>query len=212
MKDMPLFTTENGIASLTLKEIPYSSKAYIRIQDSKQPELLLQECVDFCHAVGAENIYGTGHVYLSKFERHCRILRMRCSLDRFDDIETSLFPVTERTLEEFRSIYNEAMRNVPNASYLTVADGKQILEAGSGYFVHNNGQLLGIGIAKENRVDAIVSLVPGEGKIVFQTLCHALCGAYVEIEVAEENIPAMRLYEKLHFIPIEEVAVWYKIV
>ena len=212
MKDMSLFTTENGIASLTLKEIPYSAKAYIRIQDSKQPEQLLKECADFCRAVGAESIYATGHIYLENFQKHCRILRMRCSLDTIEDTNTSLFPVTEKTLEEFRIIYNKAMQNVPNASYLSDAGSKQVLEAGSGYFVHKNGQLLGIGIAKGDRVESIVSLVPGAGKIVFQTLCHALCGAYVEIEVAEENIPAMRLYEKLHFIPIEEVAVWYKIV
>ena len=31
MKDIPAFTTENGIASLILREIPYREEAYIRI-------------------------------------------------------------------------------------------------------------------------------------------------------------------------------------
>ena len=63
MKDIPLFTTEFGIASLTLNEIPYSRKAYFRIQDSAQPEQFVEECRDFCRAVGAEEIYATGHEY-----------------------------------------------------------------------------------------------------------------------------------------------------
>ena len=34
MKDFPVFTTENGVASLILKEIPYRGEAYIHLRDS----------------------------------------------------------------------------------------------------------------------------------------------------------------------------------
>jgi hypothetical protein len=34
MRDIPMFTTEYGVASLVLKEIPYQAAAYITIQDS----------------------------------------------------------------------------------------------------------------------------------------------------------------------------------
>ena len=54
MKDIDLFTTEYGIASLILKEIPYKGEAYIRLRETQQPELLLQECVRFCRRCGAE--------------------------------------------------------------------------------------------------------------------------------------------------------------
>ena len=37
MRDFPFFTTEYGVSSLVLKEIPYRSEAYIRILDA-QPE------------------------------------------------------------------------------------------------------------------------------------------------------------------------------
>ena len=67
MRDFPMFTTENGIASLILKQIPYWGSAYIRIQDSKEPEMLLAECVDFCHCAGAQKIYATGHSVLEKY-------------------------------------------------------------------------------------------------------------------------------------------------
>ena len=32
MKDFPMFTTEYGIASLVLKEIPYKKEAYIMLR------------------------------------------------------------------------------------------------------------------------------------------------------------------------------------
>ena len=61
MKDFPLFTTENGVASLILKEIPYRSEAYIVLRDARSAEALLRECADFCRACGAEKVYASGH-------------------------------------------------------------------------------------------------------------------------------------------------------
>lgn len=211
MKDIPLFTTQHGVASLTLKEIPYTAKAYIRIQDSLAPENLLAECLDFCRAVGAEEVFATGHNCLTKFEKHCRILKMRCAIDNIPDTDGALFPVTEKTIDQFREYYNRAMVDVPNASYMTIADSKRLLETGDGYFVHKGETLLGIGIVGGERISAIASLVPGAGSCVLQALCHALTGTVVEVEVAEENEPAIRLYKKMNFLPIEKVAVWYKI-
>ena len=211
MKDIPLFTTENGVASLSISQIPYTAKAYIRIQDSILPDALLQECCDFCRAVGAQEIYATGHDYLKKFQRFSRILRMRCSVDAVEDTNACLFPVTEQTVERFREIYNHSMKNVPNASYMTLADSKKLIAEGSGYFVHQNGEVLGIGVVKGNKVEAISSLISGAGKTVLLTLFGALTEPVVELEVAEENKPAMALYQKTGFVPVEEIAVWYKI-
>ena len=58
MKDLQVFTTEHGAASLILKEIPYRKLAFIHIQDV-QPgglEEHLKECVSFCRMAGAERI------------------------------------------------------------------------------------------------------------------------------------------------------------
>ena len=54
MRNIPVFTTEFGVGSLILREIPYRQEAYIRIQDTGQPEIFLKECVDFCKTAGAE--------------------------------------------------------------------------------------------------------------------------------------------------------------
>ena len=64
MKDFPMFTTEYGVASLLLKEIPYKETAYIIIRSSQEPEELLKECISFCRMVGAEKIYARGHEFL----------------------------------------------------------------------------------------------------------------------------------------------------
>ena len=44
MRNIPVFTTEFGVASLILKEIPYTGIAYVRLQSSLFPEKLLEEC------------------------------------------------------------------------------------------------------------------------------------------------------------------------
>jgi histidinol-phosphate/aromatic aminotransferase/cobyric acid decarboxylase-like protein len=67
MKDLPMFTTQNGVASLTLREIPYQQTAYIKLQATRQPKELLEECVGFCRAVGAEKIYASGHEILENY-------------------------------------------------------------------------------------------------------------------------------------------------
>ena len=77
MRDIPMFTTENGIATLVLREIPTKQTAYIHLQSSQEPERLLSECVDFCRAAGAEKIYATGHACLEKYPLFTTIICMR---------------------------------------------------------------------------------------------------------------------------------------
>ena len=61
MKDIPLFTTQYGIASLALQQIPHRSEAYVTIRQAEQPEELLRECVRFCRMCGAERVFAAGH-------------------------------------------------------------------------------------------------------------------------------------------------------
>ena len=55
MKDFPCFATDDGVASLILKEIPYRQEAYIRFQDVQPGRFapFLEECVSFCEALAA---------------------------------------------------------------------------------------------------------------------------------------------------------------
>lgn len=211
MKDFPFFTTEYGVASLTLKEIPYTKNAYIKIQDSLEPEKLIEECVGFCRMAGAETIYGSSHPFLEKYPLHTQIIQMTRLRDGLPDTDAALFPVTEKTIESFREIYNHRMSAVPNSSYMSISDGKELLKRGNGYFIHRGEVLLGIGIASGEKIDAVISVCPGAGEDVVLALNHALSSEQAVLEVASTNHRAMRLYERMGFIKSAEISRWYRL-
>ena len=211
MRDIPMFTTENGVASLILREIPYRSEAYIRIQDTACPEDFLAECVSFCRIVGAEKIYATGHPYLHQYPLYTKVYRMMRPIEGLRQTDAMTFPVMTETLERWRELYNNAMANVPNASYMDTRDGKKLLEQGNGYFVHRNGDLLGIGIASDETIRVIAAAKPGAGEDVLLALTHALAGENMIVEVASENHRAMRFYDRLGFIKSAELSTWYQV-
>lgn len=210
MKDIPFFTTDYGVASLMLREIPYRQEAYIQVQDVQpgQTELLIQECVAFCRAAGAERIYWNAGAVEGSL--HARIFEMRATaqIDR-DKIE-NLFPVTEQTVEHWRQIYNRRMAAVDNAATLTAAEEKRILESGGAYFIHRDGKLLGIGWLDGEKLLAMASVEPGAGERVMHTLLSVVEGSDVSLEVVSTNEKAIRLYEKLGFIKTREIRRWYQ--
>lgn len=211
MRNIPVFTTEFGAASLILREIPYRQEAYIRIQDTRRPEIFLKECVDFCKAAGAEQIYGTGHTCCENYPLHTAVLQMRGDVTVIGETDGALFPVMPKTLSRFREIYNEKMGRVPNASFLTEADARELLQKGGGYFVHRDGVLLGIGVVEEPRLLAVASCRQGAGETVVRALCHAFAGRQVLLEVASANRKACGLYERLGFVATAELSRWYRL-
>ena len=209
MRDIPIFTGEHGVASLTLSQIPYKQEAYIRIQSSAEPNLLLQECVSVCKAVGAEHIYFTGYDD-HNYPCYTELLEMSVLRENLPDTDAALIPTQQDTIKTWMEIYNQRMTQVPTAAYMRDQDGKELLAAGNGYFVHRNESLLGIGIASGETISAIVGVVPGAGKDVLLALNHALSGERAVIEVASENKKARRLYDNLGFLPVRTITKWYR--
>ena len=211
MRDIPVFTTECGVGTLVLQEIPYSKTAYVKIQDASHPEAFIEECKDFCRMAGAEKVYAAGHVALETYPLHAVIVQMRRDLYDLQKTEATLVPVSEHTLRDWCQIYNEKMASVPNAAYMTAVKGKQMLERADGYFIYSGDRLLGIGMAAVDRIDAVASIVAGAGADIVLSLCQMLPGSQVTLDVAEENIKAVRLYERLGFVKTVELSRWYKI-
>ncbi len=211
MRDIPVFTTENGIASISLREVPYKETAYITVRDTCSPQALLFECAEFCRAAGATKIYATGHEYLKSYPLHTAVWQMSRLLEGLPESDAVLFPVTEKTAEQWRNLYNEKMLPVPNSATMTRQDVENLLKRGAGYFVHRNGELLGIGIAAGDTVESVIAVIPGAGETVLRTLCGALGGERVVLEVASENRPAIRLYERLGFLKTAELSCWYDV-
>lgn len=209
MKDFPLFTTDYGVSSLILREVPYRAEAYIYVQDVQPGELEnhLKECVSFCRMVGAERILATGSEELACYPYAMSLIQMRGAAQVDHSKLCSLFPVTQETVSRWRGIYNERMRGVDTAQTLESRDEKQILSSQS-YFVHENGTLLGIGWLEDNKILAVAAVIPGAGEKVMYTLM-SLAGEEMIVEVASTNHKAIRLYEKMGFVKAKELYRWY---
>lgn len=206
-----MFTTEYGVASLALKEIPYRKRAYITIQSSLEPEKLLEECIHFCRICGAQQIYATGHEYLERYPLITEMWMMTGNRESMGKTDACLFPMTEQTVEKWLEIYNQRMADVPNAAYLDKKDGQEFLEEGDCYFVHRDGNLLGIGKAAQDYIDIVVAAQPGMGQTVMQALCGVLTEDTVRVAVAGANGRAVRLYEKMGLVKTRVISSWYRV-
>ena len=211
MRDIPLFTTEYGVASLVLKEIPYRQEAYICIQSSCQPAELLEECIGFCRACGAERIYARNHDFLGKYPVYTSVIKMRGLAQADENKVENLWPVTEETVTQWRQFMNERLKKVDNAATLETLDEKDILNRGGAYFVHRNGDLLGGGWLTDGELLLVAGAKPGAGERVMHTLMSLQLDRAIELEVASTNDRAIHLYEKLGFVKTEELRRWYKI-
>lgn len=213
MLDFPIFTTDYGVSSLILKEIPYRKQAYICIRDvqTEQFSAHLDECVAFCKIAGAEYIFASGHPRLERYPLYTAVVKMR-GRPEFDREDLGqLFPVTEQTVRRWRQIYNRAMADVDNAGTLESRDEKRILESGGAYFVHDGGLLLGIGWLEEDQLLAIAAVQRGAGTRVMQTIMSIHPEQTITLEVASTNARAIALYERLGFMPVEEISRWYRV-
>ena len=211
MKDIPVFTTEHGAASLFLREIPYRKRAHIKLQATQEPEKLLEECISFCRACGAEWCDAAGNDCLKKYPLITAIVAMQCEKAAIPETDVCLFPVTENTVSKWLDIYNERMADVPNAAFMDNADGRELLKSGDGYFVHRNGDLLGIGKAAGDFIDTVISVKPGAGEMVMRALASVLTEDTVRLWVASANTRAVRLYERMGFVPVKELSRWYRV-
>lgn len=216
MQDFPVFTTDSGVSSLILREIPYRREAYIRIQDVQENGFAehLRECVSFCRMCGAEAVYASGHGLLEDCPLHVIVYEMsgEATVDR--DTLKNLFPVTEATVTRWRTLYNERMGPVDNSATLTGRDESNIVASGGAYFVHDAGKLLGIGWMEDGdpvKLLAIASVERGAGSTVFNTLMSLVEGTRVTLEVVSTNTRAIQLYERMGFLVTGELRRWYRV-
>lgn len=212
MRDISFFTTQAGVASLSLKEIPYRETAYITVRSATDFLALVDECVGFCKAAGAEKIMITGHPEAERYPLETAIIQLQADVQSVGKTDAALFPVQEKTLEQWRDIYNRRMADVPLAAYLTRTDAQAMVQKGQAYFVHRNGNLLGIGAIDSSKVLNVISLLPGAGKDVLRALVSTLIDGTVTLEVACANEKALRLYETCGFVRTKELSRWFRLV
>lgn len=211
MKDFPVFSTAHGAASLILKEIPYRREAFIHLRSTQEPELLLQDCIGFCTACGAEKIYAAGHDMLGAYPVHTILWRMQGTLFLSEEEIPSMFPVTEQTVGRWRELYNQKMKHVDHASTLEARDEARILESGGAYFIHESRVPLGIGWLEGDQLSAIAALRPGAGELVCKAMQSLIPQQQITLEVASTNEKAVRLYQRLGFLKTGQISKWYQV-
>ena len=213
MKDFPVFTTDTGVSSLTLGQIPYRKEAYIVLRDVQPGGLEdhIAECASFCRMAGAEHVYACGGEGLERWPLHTAVYEMR-GVPRLDEaLLENIWPVTAETVGRWRTIYNERMAGVDTAGVLEARDEEKILASAGAYFIHRAGELLGIGWITEDTLKAVASVRPGEGLRVATTLLSVMPQQSLRLEVASTNERAIRLYQRLGFLKVAELTRWHKI-
>ena len=211
MKDFPVFTTEYGVASLVLREIPYRADAYVVIQSSETPEELLQECVSFCRICGAERVFARGHASLEKYPVHCTVLNMSGIAKVNEEQVRMLWPVTEETVGTWRAMLNDRLKGVDHAATLDRAAEREILASNGAYFVHEAQKVLGAGWICDGELRLIASAQQGAGHKVLHTLFSAVSDQELCLQVASTNEKAIALYERNGFIITGERYRWYRV-
>lgn len=211
MKDFPMFTTEYGVASLILKEVPYRQEAYIIIQSTQQPKELLEECISFCRVVGAEKIYARGHEFVESCPLHCAIYEMRGQVTVDERKIANLWPVTPENIGAWRDFLNSRMKGIDNAGTLEKSGEKEILDLGGAYFVHRGGKLLGAGWIVDGELMLIAAAEKGMGEQVLHTLLSAAASEEIRLQVVSTNERAIGFYEKMGLIKTAELRRWYRV-
>lgn len=209
MRDIPVFSTENGVATLFLKNVPVTKTAYIQIQDAPNVIAFAKECWDFCKAVGAETVYCNRNVCCSDCVRTVSMVRPKAGIPK---TSARLVSVDGNTMELWRNIYNRKMKLIPNASQIMEHENRKYLESRNCYFVEEDGVRIGIGMINENRIEALASVSKGAGKAVLFALCNSVQSDVIVLTVAEENTKAVTLYEDAGFAVKEVLETWYKII
>ena len=209
MKDIPIFTTEHGVASLILQEIPMQGCAYVRIQTTWEPEKMLEDCIGFCRMAGAREIYASGHESLEAYPFHTALWEMCCFRNSLAETDAVLWPMQKDTAEAFRAIYNQKICGIPNAAGLSKTEAARIADNGGGYFIHRNKELLGIGIVEDSEIRFVASVRPGSGADIVCALACSIHQDKITLQVASENRRAIALYERLGFLKTREISRWY---
>lgn len=212
MKNIPIFTTPHGVATIVLREIPYSAKAYILPQSvfTTHGELV-RECADFCRAAGAEQVFAQLEAAVEGAAFQCEIWELkRSGVLPQPNRALALTRVTEDNCEDYRRVYNMAFASVDNAAYCERADALKLEEEGGWLYIHN-GEVLGLGQVQGSELRAIASVQKGLGFDLAIALMKKLNADEVCLRVASSNAAALRLYERLGFEKTAVLSRWYQI-
>ncbi len=202
MRDIPLFTATNGMATLILHEIPFRGDAFVWIRAVYGSlEGIMKECEGFCKAAGAERVYFSGEIDLSSYPVYARLIYRSVERASLPPTEATAVPVQDPSC--WLNLYRKRFRQVPAAQSTPSEEGR--------YDIRMGQEWIGIGQVQGGMLMSVASLRPGVGIHCVSALAALCQGSKVRLVCAEENIPAMRLYDKLGFSKEDVKEVWYSL-
>lgn len=169
MKDIPVFSCPDGIATLILREVPFRGEGYILVRGVFGTlEGLLAECAGFCRAAGAERLFAAGEADFSGYPAAIRILGRsapRASLLPAPEA-VRLVPVTGETAADWAREYNARFRAVPAAESCSPAEERALAAGGEALWIEDGAERIGLGRVRGGELLAVAALQPGAGGAV----------------------------------------------
>ena len=219
MNNIPVFTAQGGTATLILREIPISGKAYVLLRTvlPGMEENLAAECASFCRMCGAEEIFASwedGDLPFLPPAYDIYLLHVsKSALPEGKPVQ--LVPMTPENDAIYQRIYNRCFSHVSHAlSY----DRGQIARI---YREHQRAFLAldaenrpyGIGELHGNELAAVAVLPKcrGTGTDLALSLLRLCPGEDLKVTVASDNEAAMHLYEKLGFHMSGVESRWFQV-
>lgn len=219
MKNIPLFTSAYGAATLILKELSWSGNAYVLVRSvwQGQIEALLAECRDFCRAVGAENIFAVDHGSGCDLPGtpDYEMITMACAKDRLPPPRhpVELEPLTEENSDAYLSIYNECFRQVPSAASYNKKSLISLYGEDLAWLARVGDTYAAVAELSKTGLEGIAVLPAyrGLGFDLAAQVLQMVPRLRPELRVASTNVRALALYQRLGFSEIGERKPWYRL-
>ena len=207
MNNIPVFTGQGGTATLILREIPISEKAYVLLRTvlPGMEESLVSECASFCNMCGANQVFVSWTDGDLSFLPHAYDIYLlhveKSALPSGKPVR--LVPMTQENDSIYQRIYNRCFFHVSHALSYDRGQIQRIYREHQSAFLalDQQGHPYGIGELHGDELAAVAVLPKyrGNGTDLTLALLNRCDGDDLKVTVASDNAPAMRLYEKLGF-------------
>ncbi len=216
MKDIPMFTGTHGIASLVFREIAVTGRAYAVVRSvwNGQTAAFLQECLDFCRAGGAEEVYaayGTEDLPAAHGWDMLRMEREKAGLPAGKPV--ALEGLCPENGQVFLDIYNRCFRDLPGSSVYGAEDLKRLYDTDCAFLAKVDGNYAAIAEISEKGLESIAVLPPyrGLGYDLALAVLPMVPRKTISLKVASTNEKALALYKRLGFQVTDTTERWCRL-
>ncbi len=219
MNNIPVFTSQGGTATLILREIPVSQRAYVLLRTvlPGMEEHLVAECASFCRMCGAEQIFvswADGDLPFLPPAYDIYLLHVsKSALPEGKPVQ--LTPMAPENDAIYQRIYNRCFSQVSHAASYDRGQIARIYREHQKAFLalDEEDRPYGIGELHGDELAAIAVLPNhrGTGMDLAISLLRLCPGEDLKVTVASDNEAAMHLYEKLGFHLFGVESRWFKV-